>query len=50
MEIHKELIEKSKEGNSKAQYKLYELYAKLRNIMTGISTQMLSSSLSQEWK
>lgn len=28
MEIHKELIEKSKEGNSKAQYKLYELYAK----------------------
>ena len=28
MEIHKELIEKSKEGNNQAQYKLYELYAK----------------------
>lgn len=28
MEIHKELIEKSKEGHNQAQYKLYELYAK----------------------
>ena len=28
IDIHKEIIEKSKKGNSKAQYKLYQLYAK----------------------
>ena len=27
-DIHKEIIEKSKKGNSKAQYQLYQLYAK----------------------
>ena len=28
MEIHKELIERSKKGDNQAQYRLYELYAK----------------------
>jgi RNA polymerase sigma-70 factor (ECF subfamily) len=28
IDIHKEIIEKSKKGSSKAQYKLYQLYAK----------------------
>lgn len=28
LEIHKELIEKSKRGNSRAQYQLYKLYSK----------------------
>jgi len=28
IDIHKEIIEKSKKGNSKAQYQLYQLYAK----------------------
>ena len=28
IDIHKDIIEKSKKGNSKAQYKLYALYAK----------------------
>lgn len=45
LDIHKNIIEKSKKGNSKAQYELYQLYAKA---MYNTSYRMMNSQVEAE--
>ncbi len=45
IDIHKDIIERSKNGNSKAQYKLYQLYAKA---MYNTSYRMMNSEMEAE--
>jgi RNA polymerase sigma-70 factor (ECF subfamily) len=45
IDIHKDIIEKSKKGNSKAQYRLYELYAKA---MYNTCYRMMNSQMEAE--
>ncbi len=45
MELHKEVIELSKEGNPKAQYRLYQLYAKA---MYNICYRMMNNQAEAE--
>ncbi len=45
IDIHKDIIEKSKKGNSQAQYKLYQLYAKA---MYNTCYRMMNSEMEAE--
>lgn len=45
IDVHKDIIEKSKKGNSQAQYKLYQLYAKA---MYNTSFRMMNSQVEAE--
>jgi RNA polymerase sigma-70 factor (ECF subfamily) len=45
IDIHKDIIEKSKKGNSKAQYELYQLYAKA---MYNTCYRMMNSQMEAE--
>ena len=45
IDVHKDIIEKSKKGNSKAQYRLYELYAKA---MYNTCYRMMNSQMEAE--
>lgn len=45
LDIHKDIIEKSKKGNRQAQYRLYQLYAKA---MYNTSYRMMSSQMEAE--